>query len=201
MEKYFFMRPILQMFSQGNFFRKAFAFALRVLAVIIVFAGLTGFVYTWNSISKLPPPEILGGIIFQILFAIAMYMVVHLLLIRAKQIVELPDAQYNVITIFTICTKLIGEIYASFSTATAVGGGIFIWFANNSARETLKKVTPFVLRTGDASFMGGLQYMLTGVFFAFLILSTSYLISELLAITLDIARRPRPIEDVVPSFS
>lgn len=73
MEKNYFIRPILQMFSQGDFFRKAFAFALRVLAVIIVFAGLTGFVYTWNSISKFTP-EILGAIVFQILFAIAIYM-------------------------------------------------------------------------------------------------------------------------------
>lgn len=194
MEKYFFMRPILQKFSQGDFFRKVFSVALRVLAVIIVFAGLTGFVYTWNTISELPASEILGGIVFQILFAIAIYMVVHSLLIRAKQIDELTDAQYNVITIFTIFTKLIGEIYASFSTATAIGGGIFIWFASNSAREVLEKVTPYVLKTGDASFMGGLKYMLGGVLSAFLILATSYLISELLAITLDIARRPRSSE-------
>ena len=49
MEKYFFMKPVLQLISVGHFFRKAFAIFLQILAVVIAIAGLASWVGVWKS--------------------------------------------------------------------------------------------------------------------------------------------------------
>jgi len=51
MEKYFFMKPVLQLISVGHFFRKAFAVFLQILAVVIAIAGLVAWIGVWRSIS------------------------------------------------------------------------------------------------------------------------------------------------------
>ncbi len=48
MGSYLFMESVLQLIAQGTFFRKAFAVILRVLAIVVIIAGLVA----WMSVSS-----------------------------------------------------------------------------------------------------------------------------------------------------
>lgn len=189
MEKYFFMETVLKKISQGQFFRKAFAVALQILAVLIAIAALVAWITVWKSISGYSPEAILGIIIYQLLFVVAIYMVVHILLIRAGNINALPDSEYTVIPIVSITLKLFGEIYASFVTVISVAGGILTWFIGSSAFYMIKKSAPLVPSYGSGEgFVGGLVFMVGGLFSAFVGLVLFYFLAEAVVVLVDIAK-------------
>lgn len=192
MEKYLFIKPLLQIISEGKFFRRAVAVALRVLAIIIAFAGLVGWIIKWQFVFSLPVTGIIGGIIFQLLMVVAAYMVIHIILIRAGNIKRLPEAEYTVIPIVALCIKLLGEIYASFLAVTAVAGGLYIWMTGrNAGKDLLGILAPLVPAVGDLSFIGGVKFILSGAAMAFVTLLVSYFLSEIVIVMVDIARNTR----------
>ncbi|GAB7027207.1 hypothetical protein [Geotalea toluenoxydans] len=184
MGKFLFMPMVLQQMAQEKFFRRICAIALRLLALVAIFAGLSGFVHIWNHIVKQRGSEIPGGVIFILLFAVAVYMVAHTLLIRAEQLLELPETEFGIVSIASVFLRLGGEVYAGFAVPIAVGGGIFIWFGGEDARDFIGSMTPMVKGFGDGTFLGGIEYMLGGGFCALLVLLLSYLLAELLEIAL-----------------
>jgi hypothetical protein len=189
MEKYFFMKPVLVLISQGQFFRKAFAVALQILSAVIAIAGLVSWVGVWKSISGYSAEAIFGIIIFQLFFVIAIYMVVHTLLIRAGDINVLPDADYIVIPIVSICLKLAGEIYACFITMISIGGAILLWFLGGNAIYLIKRSAPLVPGFGGGDgFWGGLVFMFCGLFTALFVLVIFYFLGETVIVMSDAAR-------------
>lgn len=192
MDKYFFMKQVLQFFSEGKIFRKLVAVALRVLAIAIAFAGLVGWIVKWKFVFSLPVTGIIGGIIFQLLMIVAVYTVVHVMLIRAHNIERLPESEYTVIPIVSLCLKLIGEMYASFLAVTAVAGGLYIWTTGRDAGKDLlgivASLTPVVQ---DLSFIGGVKFILTGATMGFVTLLVAYFFSEAVIVMVDIARNTR----------
>ena len=192
MEKYLFMKPVLQLISQGDFFRKAFAMFLRALAVVTVIAGLVVWVMVWKSLSGATVLLVLGIIIFQILFVIAIYMVVHALLIRADDITKLPNADYTVIPIVSVALKLCGEIYACFMAVISLAGGILIWFIGSNAFYFIRKSTIFMPGYGSGSdFLGGLIFIVGGWLIAFFVLAVFYFLAETVVVLVDIAKNTK----------
>lgn len=192
MEKYLFIKPLLQSISEGKFFRKTVAIALRVLAIAIAFASLVGWIVKWQFVFSLPVTGIIGGIIFQLLMVVTAYMVIHIILIRAGNIERLPEAEYTVIPIVALCLKLLGEIYASFLAVTAVAGGLYIWMTGrNAGKDLLGMIAPLAPTVSDLSFIGGVKFILSGATMAFITLLASYFLSEMVIIMVDIARNTR----------
>jgi len=192
MEKYLFMKPVLQLISQGDFFRKAFAMFLRALAVVTVIAGLVVWVMVWKSLSGATVLLVLGIIIFQILFVIAIYMVVHALLIRADDITKLPNADYTVIPIVSVALKLCGEVYACFMAVISLAGGILIWFIGGNAFYFIRRSTVFMPGYGSGSdFLGGLIFIVGGWLIAFLVLVIFYFLAETVVVMADIAKNTK----------
>ena len=192
MKKYFFMKPVLQFISEGKFFRKSVAIALRVLATVIVFAGLVAWIVKWKFVFSLPVTGIIGGIIFQLLMVLAIYMVVHVILIRAHNIERLPESEYTVIPIVSLCLKLIGEMYASFIAVTAVAGGLYIWMTGRDAgKDLLGIISPLVPAFHDLTFIGGVKFILTGAIRGLITLLVAYFLSEAAIVMVDIARNTR----------
>lgn len=192
MEKYLFMKPVLQLISQGDFFRKAFAMFLRALAVVTVIAGLVVWVVIWKNVSGQSATQILGIIIFQILFVIAIYMVVHALLIRADDITKLPNADYTVIPIVSVALKLCGEVYACFTAVISLAGGILIWFIGGNAYYFIRKATVSMPGYGSGSdFLGGLIFIVGGWLIAFFVLAVFYFLAETVVVLADIAKNTK----------
>lgn len=202
MEKYLFMKPVLQLISQGYFFRKAFAMFLRALAVVTVIAGLVAWVMIWKAISGQSASQVLGIIIFQILFIIAIYMVVHVLLIRAEDIAELPDADYTVIPIVSVSLKLCGEVYACFMAVFSLAGGILIWFIGGDAFYFIRKATGFMPGFGHGSdFLGGLIFIVGGWLVAFFVLVVFYFLAETVVVIADIAKNTKITREVAEKYN
>ena len=201
MEKYFFMETVLEKISQGQFFRKAFAVALQILAVAIATVALVAWITVWKSISGYSAEAIFGIIIFQLLFVIAVYMVVHILLIRAGNINALPDSEYTVIPIVSITLKLFGEIYASFVTVISVAGGILTWFIGSSALYMIKSSAPLVPSYGNGEgFWGGLVFMAGGLFSAFVGLVLFYFLAEAVIVLVDIAKNIKMTRQIAEDY-
>jgi hypothetical protein len=204
MDKYFFMKPVLQLISVGQFFRKAFAIFLQILAVVIAIAGLVAWVGIWKSVAGQDASLILGIIIFQLFFVIAIYMVVHTMFIRAGDISALPDSDYTVIPIVSIALKLCGEIYACFSVVVAIAGGILIWFIGGNAFYFIKKSGIFMPGPGfggyGSDFLGGIMFIVGGWLLAFLVLVISYFLAETVVVLADIAKNTRITREVAEQY-
>ena len=179
MDKYLFMKPVLDSLANGLFFRKYFALCVRIGAAVAAMAGLVGFVNAWNFTAHLEPARIPGGIIYMLFLAAAVYMAVHTMLIRAKDIASLPHTGFTQIPVGAVVSLMIGEAYASVCAALAVGGGILIWFTGDSSYNLLNRVTFFLPAQGGESFMAGILFILRGAIRAVAALFLGYLASEL----------------------
>lgn len=188
MNSYLFMESVLHLIAQGSFFRKAFAVVLQALAVVLSIAGLVMWMSVWKFAGQAPFAALLGIVIFQLLFVVALYMVAHTLFIRARDIAQLPDGEFYVIPIAAITLKLVGEIYASFVAVMSVAGGILIWLMRGYAYSLVKMAVPFVPRLSNGEgFMGGLLFMGGGLFAAFVVLVLSYFLAETVLMLADSA--------------
>jgi len=189
MDSYLFMESLLQLIAQGKFFRKAFALILQVLAGVVSIVGLVTWMSIWRFAAQASFAALLGIVIFQVLFVVALYMVVHTLFIRARDIASLPEGQFYVIPIAAVVLKLVGEIYASFGALMSVAGGILIWLMRGYAFSLVRKTTPLVPRLGDGEgFVGGLLFMGGGLFAAFVVLVLCYFLAEAVCMMADSAR-------------
>jgi len=199
-EKYLFMPMVLQKLAQEKFFRKICVIALQVLAVVAGFAGITGFVQIWNYTSRLQGSVLPGGVIFILFFVVAVYMVVHTLWIRSQQLQELPEAEFCIVHIAASFIRLVGELYACLAVPVAVGGGIFIWFGQGGAKDFIKNLFPLLKSFGEANFLGGIEFILGGVFYALFVLLFCYLLAELLVILLDLTMNTRFTRQIVEQY-
>ena len=201
MDSYLFMESVLRLIAQGSFFRKAFAVILQVLAAVVSIAGLVEWMSVWRFAARAPFVVLVGIVIFQLLFVVALYMVAHTLFIRARDIAQLPEGEFYVIPIAAIALKLIGEIYASFVAVMSVAGGILIWLMRGYAYSLVKKAAPFVPRLGNGEgFVGGLLFMGGGLFAAFVVLVVCYFLSEAVVMMAESARNIKITRQVAEQY-
>jgi hypothetical protein len=201
MDGYFFMESILQLIAQGSFFRRAFAVVLRALAVVTSIWGLVVWMSVWKYAARAQFVALSGIVIFQVLFVVALYMVAHTLFIRARDIAQLPDEEFYVIPIAAIALKLIGEIYASFVAVMSVAGGILIWLMRGYAFSVVKKAAPFVPRLGNGEgFVGGLLFMGSGLFAAFVVLVLTYFLAEAVCMMAESARNLKITRQIAEQY-
>jgi hypothetical protein len=189
MEKYFFMQTVLNWFAEPRRFNRLLAITLRVLAALIVPFSLVTFFKAGKVIFALPASGVLGGVVFQIFFVLAVYAVVHSLFIRARDIDGLPGGEYNMFPLAAILFRAAGEAMAAFIGLVAVGGGIYVWFTGKGIGTILNPPPKFLPLFGDTTFMGGIEFMVGGVLSAILVVVVTYLAAEGLHLITEAARR------------
>jgi len=189
MENYYFMRTVLDWLREPRHFNRMMAITLRVVATLAVPLSLVTFFKAGKVIFDLPASGILGGILFQLFFIVAIYCVVHGLFIRARQIDTLSGGDYNMFPLAAIVVRAFGEAFAAFVSLVAVGGGIFIWFTGK-AIGTILNPTPYFLPVfGDTTFLGGIQFMAGGVLGGIAAIGLAYLLAEGLSLVEEMAQR------------
>lgn len=189
--KYLFMRPLLERLGQGTFFCRMVALALRVTAALIVLFSLVTFFEVGKLVFQLPAQGILGGVLFEVFFVLAIYAVVHVFLLRARDVEAIRPGEFYALPVGAVLIKLLGEAYAAFVALVAVGGGLFVWFTNLRLARVLN---PFIRELfpavrDDPSFMGGIEFIVNGVLVALLVLVTAYALSEICALLARVAER------------
>jgi hypothetical protein len=194
MEKIFFMKPFIENFAKKGVFSKSFAVILKVLAIITIVVAFVTWVLLWKLVFEIPAAGVAGGVIFQLFFIIGLYMAIHAIFIRAKQISDYKSDEYTVVPVVSIFLKLLGEIYASLTAAIAIGGGILIWFAGGYGLELLAEVPKFIPQYGGGTtFLGGVIFLIGGLVFAFFTLITFYFAGEFFMIITDNAINTKSI--------
>lgn len=189
MESYYFMRAVLDWLREPRHFNRMMAITLRAVATLVVPLSLVSFFKAGKVIFDLPASGILGGILFQMFFIVAIYCVVHGLFIRARQIDTLSGGDYNMFPLVAIVVRAVGETFAGFVGLVAVGGGIFIWFTGKGI-ETILNPTPYFLPVfGDTTFLGGIQFIAGGVLSAIAAIGLAYLLAEGLILVEEAAQR------------
>ncbi|MGE5559189.1 MAG: hypothetical protein ACM3WV_11385 [Bacillota bacterium] len=190
MDKYFFVKSILRHLSNGLTFKKICAFFLKIAAVVVILAGLVGWIYAWKAIFTSDVTGIIpGGIGVQILAVVFLYMVVHNLMIRAADVEKNADSGYTVMSITSIILKLVGEIYAWFLAFAGIAGGLFAWISGKPLSLLFNETAPFIPVLGEATFLGGVTAILAGAAWAFVSLVAFYFLSELVSAVIHIAKR------------
>jgi hypothetical protein len=189
MEKYFFMSRVLEWLARPGFLNKLVAVTLRVLAALIVLLSLVAFFKAGKVIFDLPAQAIPGGILFQIFFIVAVYSVVHVFLIRARDIEVLRTEHYLMFPLAAVLLRVTGEAFAAFVSLVAVGGGFYVWFTGKSVATILNPMPFFFPSFGDTSFMGGIEFMVGGVFIGLVTLIVLYTASELMTLVAETAQR------------
>ncbi len=179
MDKYLFMKRVLDALAQGPFFRRNLALCVRIGAAVAAMAGLVGFVNAWNATSHLEPGEMPGGILYMLFFAVGVYMAVHTMLIRGKEIAALPHTGFTLIPIGAVVSLMLGEAYAAACAAFAVGGGILVWFTGENAYSLLQRIAFFLPAFDGGTFMAGILLILRGALRAVAALALGRLVSEL----------------------
>lgn len=180
-EEYLFMRPLLRCLSDAAFMYKAVPVVLRSCAALTVLASLAVFFSAGKMIFELPTVSaIFGGIMFQLMYIFSVYAIAHVLVIRARDISRLQTQTNFMLPMSAILLKMIGEAYASFAALVALGSGVFIWFTGMKAGAILGPLAKFFPTISDASFIGGIEIILTGMLIAVASIIVSYIIAELL---------------------
>ncbi len=189
MKNFLIMRTVLNWLAVPRQFNRMLAITLRVLATLIVPFSLVSFFKAGKVIFDLPASGILGGIVFQAFFVLAIYAVVHGLFIRARNIDALPGGEYNMFPLAAILVRAAGEAIAAFISLVAVGGGIYVWFTGKGVGTILNPPPKFLPLFGDTTFMGGIEFMVGGVLSAILVVVVTYLAAEGLNLLTEAAGR------------
>ena len=191
-DRYLFMRPVLALLEQEQFLRRAVATTLKVGAALIILFSLTLFFSAGRLLFDLPPNGILGAVLFETFFVLAVYAAVHVLLIRARHIEQLATGDYIALRMAPILLRTLAEAYAGFVSFVAIGAGLFVWFTNLSVEKVLFPAARalFPSMREDASFMGGIEFMLSGILVAIIALVLAYVLAEAVSLLTRPARQP-----------
>lgn len=179
MSKYFFVPAVLAALARPAFVRKVAAVALMALAAFVLGYGLLVFVQAGRTVLNLSTAAILGGVVFEVALVIAVYTVMHIALLRAREL-QSGEAMPPMLASAPIVVRALAEMYAAWVALLAIGGGIFVWFAGRSVSTILRPLPPAFPLAGDGSFLGGIVLMFAGLAAALAALFAGHLIAELL---------------------
>ncbi len=176
MENYLFVRRLLAWLSVPLNFNRMAAVGLRVFATLLVPLSLVTFFKAGKVLFELPAEAVLGGILFQMFYVVAIYAVVHTLFIRARDIDALTSGEFHIFPLTGVLAKAASEAMALYVALVAVGGGMYVWFTGKGIATVLNPPPRFLPVFGDTSFMGGIEFMAGGLFSAVAILIAGYLV-------------------------
>jgi hypothetical protein len=174
------------------------AIVLRITAALIALLSLAIFFKAGKLTFDLPTNRVLGGILFEIFFVLAIYATVHVFVIRARDIELLKPSDTYAISIVALLVKLAGEAYGAFMIFMSLGGGFFVWFTNQHLGNLLGPVVRalFPGANDDSTFMGGIQLIATGILIGVGALVFAYAAGQALSL---LVRPPRNGSQQFPS--
>lgn len=195
MEKYLFMRGVLTRLAQDRFLVRSVAIGLKVGAAMIVLFSLTTFFSAGRLIFDLSANGIPGGVLFEAFYVLAVYASAHTLLLRSRDVEAVRPGDFIVLRLAPVVIRGLAEAYAAFVALVAVGGGLFVWFTNLGVEKVLNPVTRSFFPTvrENPSFMGGIEFMVSGIVAAFAVLLVAYALAEAIQL---LTRSIRPAEAV-----
>lgn len=184
----FFMRKVIEVISQGKFFKVVCSAALSVSAYLTALLGLIAWCGLWLTLEHLQGFAVLALIVHQGVYVVVIYMQVHTALIRAADIRELPEGNFTVIPIISVFFKLFGEQTMILCVYFGLISGLL-------SSAMMGRGLPFIANmlgmgygtTGLIAFFYGILMLVVFVIIGFMMLVFFYLLSESTLLFADIA--------------
>ncbi len=189
-----FFKPVLDALDDGKIIRLVISFILQFFGVLSLIGGVYILVEILKVSFELPTEGTIGGLILSIIFIAAVLAVVQIYFYRAKNIRDLGESQFTVIPIFSILLRCLGEVYATIGVAIGVGGCIFIWLSGSEIEELfelLGKFFPLPPFEAEATFLGGLIFLVYSALLSFVVILLFYFLAESTIVLVDIAKNIR----------
>lgn len=181
-EEYLFMPSLLRRLGDAAFVYRAVPIALRGCAALLILSSLAIFFQSGKLIFELPTTAaIFGGVMYEFMFILAIYAVVHVMIIRARDISRLKPREIYMIPMGALLMRMAAEAYASFVSLIAIGGGLFVWFTGKTVEIIFGPLTILFPTVGrDSTFLGGIEVIVTGLLMAVAALIVAYSLAEFL---------------------
>lgn len=183
--KIFFMNPILDSLNKGGIIRDIMAFLFRLIGVLII-GGIVYFFF--KTISNVPD---LWSFLLLLLVLGASFIAGQSWFYHAKEILGYADSNYSAIPIVAHLFRALGETYAIFASAIAVGGILMFWFSNYVYFLYLIPLFHLLPSIGQSNFVGGLEFFFVVFIVAYLVLLITYFLAENVSVLVDIARNTK----------
>jgi hypothetical protein len=200
MDRYLFVPRVLGLIANGSTFRVGVALVLRIAAVGVALLALVSWIGLWSLARYFEAAAILGLILFQALFVVATYAIVHTILIRATGIREQPEGEFAILPIVATCCRLLGECLAWFFLALGVGGALLILLAGPYAQMATRQIPLSGLMSPGVGALGAVFYLAFGVVAAFGAVMFFYLIAESTSLLGAIARNTEAVRKVAERY-
>jgi hypothetical protein len=182
MEKYLLAPLLIGKLGHEDNFRNYFSRFLKFLAAICAVAALIVFFLGWKELFARSSEGMIGGIIYQLAFAFAAYLVVHCMLLRAADAAKPVPGIPATLSVAAVILKLVGEVWGVAGALLGSGAAIYVWFAGREAGILLQKTAVFFpfLEARPASFTAGASLIFQGFLYGALALLLGYLLADLL---------------------
>jgi len=189
MEKILFFKAMIEKFTDGDFLKKLFSWLAKAIAIAALVYGLYRFVDQWSEIGE-GMEAVLSRIVYQALWLLLVYIVMHIWWMKGVKLSGLKDTDYVLIPTAVQYTRGFGEMVASYSIIMSVAQAfiaLLLNFTNNSLAEI-----PLVIHIStESSFLWSIILVANGVLVGIVLLGVYYLVAEILLVWLEIARNTR----------
>lgn len=188
--------PVLKFVSEGRVFAKTTATVLRALAVLVALGGMAAWLWSWRFAFSLEgiagawgtTLAVAGGVVFLVTAFVAIYLVVHILWIRARQVAGLSHAEFTVIPITSVFLRTVGEaISAAVAVVGGVGVGLMTMLAGPPLGGHMREGIPF-LEGWQGNLLVGATVLTAGILAAIVVLALFYFIAEAMVVAVAIAK-------------
>lgn len=207
MEKYLFIAPILDRLSDGRFLRSLVSWGYWGLAVIFAIGGFFAWIKAWKIVSQLKGFAVLGGSLFQALFVIGIYMIVHVLIIRSSEISKLSTSDFVLIRILAVFYKTLGDTCACAVSILGIGGAIFsltgeggellhVFVGNLPGLSAINSFIQLLYLGGNNRLPDAITYLVSAGISALASVVFFYMLAEVTLLFADIARNVRVLRIV-----
>lgn len=187
----FSLQSGIRLVEKGDLFAQLFAFFLRFCVVV---GGIVGFIIWfdfWKNVIEMKRWEVLGGVLFQTITLIQIYVVLGILWVRANDISRMGKSDFTVIPILSIFLKMLGETSVAYLSMTGVAQFFLAIFKKDSSFRSIPSVPAF----GHLSELGAWELAAIQIMAGFVLLVFYYFLAEILVVVFDIARNIRRISD------
>jgi len=201
MNRYLFVPRVLEFVAAGRSLRTGIAWVLRIGAAgVALFAAIT-WIGLWALAQYFEAQAVLGLIVFQALFVVTTYAIVHTVLVRATDITRLPDGEVVILPMVGLCCRLLGECLAWFFSALAAGGALLALIAGPAAGMAMNQLPFSTLLGSGVGLVGALLYLISGIALGFASLLFFYWLAESTSLVGAIARNTDILRKAVERYA
>jgi len=190
-------------FLEGKYFKVAFFWILRVVAVVTGIAGLFYWAGLWIQIFRFGTVGIIiGGIVDQGFYIVALAALVWTIWQRGEVVLNLPEESvYPAFDITSVILRLFGEVLAIILSFISVAGTIIVWAGGRQAAQILGfLVNPFgvyALNTAPGVFGVGLIIFIVNIIEAIGVLLLAYFLAEAISLLKGIFTNTQKIQKAI----